>query len=107
MTRFNPKNIKISDERMFEIIRRPVVTEKATLASEFNQFTFQVPLDSSKFEVKKSVEQLFKVTVISVNTIRQQGKIKRFRNKLGKRRSYKKAIVKLAEGQSIDLSTGV
>ncbi|MBL95584.1 MAG: 50S ribosomal protein L23 [Alphaproteobacteria bacterium MarineAlpha3_Bin5] len=107
MTRVSFKKTKTSEERMFEIIRRPVVTEKATLASEYNQFTFQVPLDASKCEVKESVERLFKVKVVGVNTLRQQGKLKRFRNKLGKRCDYKKAIVTLAEGQSIDLSTGV
>ena len=107
MKRYNSNSDQVSKERMFEIIRRPLVTEKATLASEYNQFTFQVPLDANKFEVKQSVEQLFSVKVTKVNTIRQQGKLKRFRGKIGKRAEYKKAIVTLAEGQSIDLSTGV
>ena len=107
MSYYSPNRWQTSKERMFEIIRRPLVTEKATLASEFNQFAFHVPLDANKFEVKQSVEKLFNVKVVNVNTLRQQGKLKRFRGKLGKRAEYKKAIVTLAEGQSIDLSTGV
>jgi len=107
MTRYSPNKASLSKERMFEIIRHPIVTEKATLASEFNQFTFQVPLNANKFEIKKTVEKLFSVTVKNVNTLRQQGKVKRFKGRLGKRPDYKKAIVTLAEGQSIDLSTGL
>ncbi|HEB78870.1 MAG TPA: 50S ribosomal protein L23 [Rhodospirillales bacterium] len=97
----------ISMERMYQVIRSPVVTEKATLLSEFNQVTFRVPLDASKPEIKAAVEGLFKVKVDAVNTLRQRGKTKRFRGRLGKRNDYKKAIVTLAEGQSIDITTGV
>ena len=97
----------ISAERMYEVIRSPVVTEKATLLSEFNQVTFQVPLDACKPEIKVAVETLFKVKVTNVNTLRQRGKLKRFKGRLGKRNDYKKAVVTLAEGQSIDITTGI
>ena len=93
--------------RSYEIIRSPVVTEKSTLLSEFNQVTFRVPLDATKPEIKVAVEDLFKVKVTSVNTLRQKGKVKRFRGRLGKRVDVKRAIVTLAEGDSIDITTGV
>ena len=93
--------------RSYEIIRSPVVTEKSTLLSEFNQVTFRVPLDATKPEIKMAVEDLFKVKVTSVNTLRQKGKVKRFRGRLGKRVDVKRAIVTLAEGDSIDITTGV
>ena len=96
-----------SKGRMYEIIRRPVITEKATLLSEFNQVSFNVPLDATKPEIKAAVEALFKVKVTAVNTLRQKGKTKRFRGRVGKRVDTKKAIVTLAEGQSIDVTTGV
>ncbi len=98
---------KPSQGRMYEIIRAPHVTEKATLLSEFNQVTFRVPLDATKPEIKAAVEGLFKVKVTGVNTIRQKGKTKRFRGRPGKRNDFKKAVVTLAEGQSIDISTGI
>ena len=93
--------------RSYEIIRSPVVTEKSTLLSEFNQVTFRVPLDATKPEIKMAVEDLFKVKVTKVNTLRQKGKVKRFRGHLGKRVDVKRAIVTLAEGDSIDITTGV
>ena len=98
---------KPSRERMYELIRKPVITEKATLLSEFNQVTFQVPVDSNKFEIKHAIEELFKVKVNAVNTLRTDGKVKRFRGKLGQRVETKKAVVTLAEGQSIDVTTGI
>jgi len=94
-------------ERIYELIRSPIITEKATLLSEFNQVTFKVPVDSSKPEIKAAVEGLFSVKVTAVNTLRQKGKIKMFRGRPGKRVDIKKAIVSLAEGQSIDITTGV
>ena len=97
----------ISQERMYEVIRRPVVTEKSTMASEHNQIAFMVPLDASKPEIKAAVEGLFKVKVTAVNTLRQKGKTKRFRGRLGKRSDTKKAYVTLAEGQNIDVSSGI
>lgn len=96
-----------SKERTYELIRSPIITEKTTLISEYNQVTFKVPLDADKFEIKAAVEQLFKVKVTAVNTLRQKGKIKRFRGRPGKRVDVKKAIITLAEGDSIDVTTGV
>jgi large subunit ribosomal protein L23 len=92
---------------MYEIIRSPMITEKATLLSEHNQVSFRVPLDASKPEIKAAVEKLFEVKVTAVNTSRQKGKVKRFRGVVGKRADTKKAIVTLAEGNSIDVTTGV
>ena len=83
------------------------MTEKSTQGSEYNQVTFKVSLDASKPEIKKAVESLFEVKVKQVNTIRMKGKVKRFKGHLGKRSNWKKAIVSLAEGETIDMMTGV
>jgi len=99
--------VKLSAEQMYDIIRSPVITEKATMISEHNQVVFRVPLDATKGEIKASVEALFKVTVTAVNTLRQKGKSKRFKGQTGQRSDVKKAIVTLAEGQSIDVTTGL
>lgn len=107
MTRYSPKENQPSRERIFELIRRPLVTEKSTLNSEHNQVTFEVPLDANKFEIKAAIEDLFKVKVTAVNTLRQKGKTKRFRGQLGRRSDFKKAVVTLAEGDHIDVTTGV
>ena len=101
------KGSEVSRERMYEIIRGPVITEKATLASEHNQVVFRVALDASKPEIKTAIESLFKVKVKAVNTLRTNGKIKRFRGTIGRRPETKKAVVTLEEGQSIDVTTGV
>ena len=97
----------VSQERMYEVIRAPMVTEKSTLASEHNQVVFRVPLDATKPEIKASVEGLFKVKVKGVNTLRQKGKTKRFRGRPGRRSDIKKAYVTLEEGHSIDVTTGI
>jgi large subunit ribosomal protein L23 len=97
----------VSKERQYELLRSPVITEKATLGSEHNQVTFRVPLDATKPEIKIAVEQVFDVKVVSVNTLVQQGKKKVFRGRRGQRSDYKKAIVRLAEGHSIDVTTGI
>ncbi|MEP2545686.1 MAG: 50S ribosomal protein L23 [Alphaproteobacteria bacterium] len=107
MSRYSPNNATISKERMMEILRRPVITEKATLMGEHNQVSFFVPMDADKFEVKAAVEELFKVKVTSVNTLISKGKAKRFRGRPGKRADAKKAVVTLAEGNSIDVTTGI
>ena len=91
----------------YDVIKSPVITEKATMGSENNQVTFKVAIDASKPEIKAAVEALFDVKVTKVNTLRQEGKIKRFRGVTGKRAEYKKAMVTLAEGNSIDVTTGV
>lgn len=102
-----PVTVKLSQQRMFELIRSPVVTEKSTMGSQHNQVTFRVPLDATKPEIKAAVEGIFKVKVTAVNTLRQIGKTKRFRGRLGRRSDYKKAMVTLAEGSAIDVTTGV
>ena len=96
-----------SPERKFELIRSPIITEKSTLLSEFNQVSFRVPMDASKPEIKTAVEDLFKVSVTAVNTLIAKGKTKKFRGRPGRRIDSKKAIITLAKGQSIDISTGV
>lgn len=97
----------ISKERMYDVVRAPVITEKATMGSEYRQVTFKVPLDASKPEIKAAVEGIFGVKVTAVNTLIQKGKVKRFRGRIGVRNDVKKAIVTLAEGHSIDVTTGV
>jgi large subunit ribosomal protein L23 len=97
----------ISKERMYDVVRAPVITEKATMGSEFRQVTFKVPLDATKPEIKASVEGIFGVKVTAVNTLIQKGKVKRFRGRVGVRNDVKKAVVTLAEGHSIDVTTGV
>ncbi len=101
------KRASVSEQRKYEVIRAPIITEKATLITEHNQVTFRVALDATKPEIKAAVEDLFKVKVTAVNTLRQKGKTKRFRGRRGKRVDTKKAIVTLAEGQSIDVTTGL
>ena len=104
---YNGRDVKPSKERIYELIRGPVVTEKATLISEHNQVTFWVPLDANKFEIKVAIEDLFKVKVKAVNTLRKKGKVKGFRGRPGKQIDTKKAVITLAEGQSIDVMTGI
>ena len=94
-------------ERHYDVILAPVITEKATLLSEQNKVVFRVAMDSTKDEISAAVEELFKVEVIKVNTLITKGKTKRFRGRLGVRSDVKKAIVTLAEGQSIDVTTGL
>ena len=99
--------VVLNEERKYEIIRRPLITEKATRLSEHNQVSFIVSLDASKPEIKAAVEVLFKVKVRAVNTLRQKGKVKRFRGRPGRRVDVKKAMVTLAEGHTIDVTTGL
>lgn len=94
-------------ERMYDIVLAPVVTEKSTQGSEFNQVTFRVARHATKPEIKQAVAELFGVKVTKVNTLNMRGKVKRFRGHLGKRADYKKAIVTLAEGESIDVTSGI
>lgn len=91
----------------YDVIVAPVITEKSTLGGEFNQVTFKVSVDASKPQIKTAVEDLFSVKVKKVNTLRQAGKIKRFRGIKGRRPETKKAIVTLEEGHSIDVTTGI
>ena len=92
---------------MYQIILSPLVTEKATALSEQNQFVFRVAIDATKPEIKAAVEALFGVKVLDVNTLVVKGKTKRFKGRPGQRSDWKKAIVTLAEGQTIDLTTGL
>ena len=107
MTARRMKPIRMSPLKAYDVILSPVVTEKSTMGSMHNQVTFRVPLTATKPEIKAAIEALFKVKVKAVNTVRRQGKVKRFRGFLGKRPDFKKAIVSLAEGQSIDVTTGI
>jgi large subunit ribosomal protein L23 len=93
--------------RHYDTILAPVITEKATQLSELNKVVFRVAQDATKDEIAAAVEALFKVNVIKVNTLNVKGKTKRFRGTLGRRADVKKAVVTLAEGQSIDITTGL
>ena len=99
--------MKISQNKAYQVILKPMVTEKSTQLSEFNKMVFAVPINATKLEVKFSIEKIFSVKVKTVNTILTKGKLKRFKGILGKRSNTKKAIVTLAPGNTIDLSAGV
>ena len=102
-----PRGPGLSRERMYQTILAPVITEKATALGERGQYVFRVPLGATKPEIKAAVEGLFGVTVSAVNTLVVKGKAKRFRGRPGRRSDWKKAMVRLAEGESIDLTTGL
>ena len=91
----------------YDVIVKPVITEKATLAGETNAYVFQVAKDSNKPQIKEAVEALFSVKVKAVNTTITKGKVKRFRGRPGVRSDVKKAYVTLEEGNSLDVSTGL
>ncbi|MBN8817371.1 MAG: 50S ribosomal protein L23 [Sphingomonas sp.] len=101
------KQVAAVATRHYDVILAPHITEKATLVSEHNAVVFKVAGDASKPEIKAAVEALFGVNVKSVNTIVQKGKTKRWKGKPYTRSDVKKAIVTLAEGQSIDVTTGI
>ena len=96
-----------SRERMYRVIVAPVITEKATLAGEYGGVVFKVASDATKPEIKAAVEQIFDVKVKTVNTSVVKGKTKRFRGRKGQRSDWKKAVVRLEEGHSIDVTTGL
>jgi len=100
-------NVKLSREAMYQIIRSPVITEKATLLSEKNQYVLRVSLDATKPQIKAAVEGLFGVTVIAVNTIVRKGKTKRVKGRPGRRSDVKNAIVRLGKDEAIDFTTGL
>ena len=100
-------DMRISQNKAYQIILNPIVTEKATQLSEYNKVVFAVPINATKLEVKSSVEKIFSVKVETVNTILLKGKTKRFKGILGLRSNLKKAIVTLAPGNTIDFSAGV
>jgi large subunit ribosomal protein L23 len=95
------------DPRHYDVIVSPVITEKATTLSEQNKVVFRVSPDATKPAIKAAVERLFDVKVVSVNTLVTKGKEKIFRGRKGRRSDVKKAVVTLAEGQSIDVTTGL
>ena len=101
------KKEAVVDNRHYDVVLKPHITEKTTLLSEHNAVVFQVAGDASKPEIKAAVEALFNVTVTGVNTIVVKGKTKRWKGTPYKRSDVKKAIVTLAEGQSIDVTEGV
>ena len=99
------KTIKnISSERAFSIIKKPITTEKSTNLQQFNQYTFMVSKNSTSNEIKQAVEKIFKVKVIKINTSILRGKMKSFKGDIGYRNDYKKAIITLKEGNTIDSS---
>ena len=94
-------------EAMYQVIRNPVITEKATMLTEQGQVVFRVAMEATKPQIKAAVEGLFGVNVRAVNTLITKGKAKRFRGRPGRRSDEKKAYVELSDGQSIDLTTGL
>ena len=97
----------MTDLRHYDVIVSPAITEKSTMASEQNQVVFNVARKASKPEIKAAVEALFNVKVTSVNTLVRKGKVKRFRGTVGRLSDVKRAVVTLADGQSIDVATGL
>jgi large subunit ribosomal protein L23 len=95
------------DARHYDTIVAPVITEKATIASENNQFVFKVARDATKPQIKAAIEKLFDVKVTAVNTLLRKGKTKTFRGKRGRQQDMKKAIVTLADGHRIDVASGL
>ena len=95
------------DPRHYDIILAPVITEKATMASENSQVMFRVATHATKPQIKEAVEKLFDVKVKSVNTLHRRGKLKVFKGRLGRQSDTKRAIVTLEEGQHIDVTTGL
>ncbi|CAN0593750.1 MAG: 50S ribosomal protein L23 [Paracoccaceae bacterium] len=93
--------------QQYDVIRKPIITEKATMASENGAVVFEVAIDATKPQIKDAVEGLFGVKVKAVNTTITKGKVKRFRGQLGKRKNVKKAYVTLEEGNTIDVTTGL
>ena len=95
------------EARHYDVVLAPHITEKATLASEHNAVVFKVANTATKPQIKEAVEAIFGVSVMGVNTINMKGKTKRFRGKVGFRSDFKKAIVTLKDGQSVDITTGL
>ena len=95
------------DPRHYDVIVAPIITEKATIASENNQVVFKVRRNATKPQIKAAVEQLFDVKVTAVNTLLRKGKTKRFRGVRGRQQDVKKAVVTLADGHRIDVTTGL
>ncbi len=103
------KNNPLTPEssRIYDVLIAPLITEKATAALEKGQYMFKVAKECTKADIKIAVEKLYKVKVEGVQTLTIKGKTKRFRGRIGKKNDVKKAFVRLAEGQKIDLSAGL
>ena len=97
-------NKNISEEKAFSIIKKPLMTEKSTNLNQYNQYSFIVNKNSCSNEIKKAIETIFKVKVTKVNTSVMRGKLKSFKGNLGYKNDLKKAVVTLAEGNTIDSS---
>jgi len=108
---FKKREIKKEDDKLpikfYDLIKKPIITEKGTLLSNNSQIVFSIPMNASKTIVKQAVEKLFGVNVKKINIIISKGKTKRFKGKKGKRKNEKKAIISLEEGQKIDITTGI
>jgi large subunit ribosomal protein L23 len=102
-----PKTVAAVKPEHYDLIKKPVITEKATMASEAGAVVFQVAMDSTKPQIKEAVEAIFGVKVKAVNTTITKGKAKRFRGRPGERSDKKKAYVTLEDGQTIDVTTGL
>ena len=100
-------NKNISDEKSFSIIKKTLMTEKSTNLNQYNQYSFIVSKDSCSNEIKQAIEKIFKVKVTKVNTLVMRGKLKSFKGNLGYKNDFKKAVVTLAEGNTIDSSLGI
>ena len=96
-----------AEAKHYDVIRKPIITEKATMASENGAVVFEVAMDAAKPQINEAVEALFGVKVKAVNTTITKGKVKRFRGQIGKRKDVKKAYVTLEEGNTIDVTTGL
>ena len=93
------------EEELYDVIRAPLVTEKSTMVSENNQVMFKVAMSATKPDIKEAIERLFNVKVLAVNTLIRKGKVRKFRGVKGQQSDFKKAIVTLEEGQTIDITT--
>ncbi len=96
-----------TNPELYDVIRKPIITEKATMASENGAVVFEVSVAATKPQIKQAVETLFNVKVKAINTVLTKGKVKKFRGRPGKRRDVKKAYVTLVDGNSIDVYTGL
>ena len=94
----------ISEGKALNIIQKPILTEKSTNLNQFNQYSFKVNIHSNSLEIKEAIEKIFKVKVSKINTLIVRGKLKNFKGTTGYKKNYKKAIVTLKEGQTIDSS---
>ena len=97
----------ISDDKSLKIIQKPILTEKSTNLNQYNQYSFVVNQYSNSIQIKKAIEKIFKVKVVKINTSIMRGKLKSYKGKMGYKKDYKKAIVTLAEGNTIDSSLGI